>query len=84
MKLSERLEALAISVECDTYTHEEVALLREAAALARRVEDAAVVEVISLMHYNDNTGTMDFDGHIDADPGQRLRLVPEAGQGGGE
>ena len=57
---------------------------REAAALARRVEDAAVVEVISLMDYNDNTGTMDFDGHIDADPGQRLRLVPEAGQGGGE
>lgn len=36
--LVERLLALATSVECDTYTHEEVALLRQAAAALR--EDA--------------------------------------------
>ncbi len=41
-KLSERLEALALSVECDTYTQDEAALLREAAELARRVEGAPV------------------------------------------
>ena len=84
MKLSERLDLAAKILEDIGGQSAMAATVREAAALARRVEDAAVVEVISLMDYNDNTGTMDFDGHIDADPGQRVRLVPDAGQGGGE
>lgn len=73
MKLSERLEELAVSVECDTYTHDEVALLREAAALARRVESAdragPCMQTGSLL-----SATLPEGRHY---KGQFLRLIPE-------
>lgn len=85
MKLSERLGrgacAIPIRTELDAQT---VALLREAAELARRVEDAPAAimdtrEFLSLCAPTEE----DFPA-LYALHGQRVRLVPEAGQGVGE
>lgn len=91
MKLSERLEAEADLIHNNGITrklprHRVAALLREAAELARRVEGAPSVEITAC---NQIEGARDFDyGDMVAAvqkfyAGQRVRLVPEAGQGGG-
>lgn len=72
-KLSERLETLVRNA-CPGWHAAET--IREAAELARRVEDAQIREVEEEMH-----GLV-----IRAYPlkkGQRVRIVPEAGLGGG-
>ncbi len=78
--LSERLEGLAISVECDTYSHDEVALIREAAALAKRYEDAPVIQVESpcLRDCLGDAGYKDYEY-----PGHRVRMIGEPARRGG-
>lgn len=97
MNLSERLEALLALCECTDDAERDHnapdslcvfvdvrpavfdALLREAAELARSVEDAPAAEVQML-------GTLilsDIDHGCLGLVGQRVRLVPEDGQGGG-
>ena len=78
-------EAKAMGFEPEVYTGSQTgALLREAAELARRVEGAPSVEITAC---NQIEGALDFDyGDMAAavqkfDAGQRVRLVPEAGQG---
>ena len=91
MKLSERLERGA-RVMRDTAQmktqhpewllnemEQSADLLDEAAALARRVEGAGIVEAISLMHYADGTGVLDFDGEASIGVGKRVALVPVEG-----
>lgn len=77
--LSERLDALAISVECDTYSHEEVALLREAAALARRVEGAPVATLEFGEHGGQSLHLRDADMESLTLVSQRVALVPVEG-----
>lgn len=91
--LVDRLEALATSVECDTYTHDEVATIREAAAELRRVREAPVARfkfvgsadpVISFEGCTDEAMSgcrwnMIMSEKLD---GQRVRLVPERGEVG--
>lgn len=87
-KLSERLEAHADAhASVSPYDEEQAQWerdLREAAELARRVEGAAVVYVNRT--YDCNAGE-DRGEVLDTVPvslaGQRVRLVPEDGQGGG-
>lgn len=90
MKLSERLEACAAFHDIqysEESIEEAVALFREAAELARRVEGAPSAEITAC---NQIEGARDFDyGDMVAavqkfDAGQRVRLVPEAGLGGGD
>ena len=81
MKLSERLEDYADGHR-RLYGDDSrlAATLREAAALARRVEDAEVTEP-AMQAGTLVSVTVRDGGHY---KGQRVRLVPEAGQGGGE
>lgn len=74
--LVERLEALATSVECDTYTHDEVATIREAAAELRRVREAPVVVA------GTPVGAVDTLMDLGYYPGTPVRLVPERGEVG--
>jgi len=86
VKLSERLEKAARGGDT-LASNVSNALLREAAALARRVEDAEAIEMPSrrgpalsgptLMISTSAAERMGLDG-------QRVRLVPDAGQGGGD
>ena len=68
-------DAEAIAAAINFLRHHGNAL----AALARRVEGACAVEVISLIHYNDGTGVLDFEGEASVDVGQRVALVPVEG-----
>ena len=74
MKLSERLQAAADAPYDMTDIMGRAELLAEAAALARRVEGAAVRNVV---------GQPWREGNVvwcsDLNPGQRVRLVPEVG-----
>ena len=86
MKLSERLEA-ARSCQGEISYDAMDSLLREAAELARRVEGAAHGRVV--VPYGDgpdfalaNDETMEF-ANVRHLRNQRVRLVPEAGRGGG-
>ena len=79
MKLSERLQAAADAPYDMTDIMGRAELLEEAAALARRVEGAGIVEAISLMHYADGTGVLDFDGEASIGVGKRVALVPVEG-----
>lgn len=93
MKLSERLEARAafednrvldeakaMGFVPDVYTGSQTgALLREAAELARRVEDAPCAVA------GQSPGRFYYvGGSAPVEHGQRVRIVPEAGLGGGE
>jgi len=89
-KLSERLEALAALRRASPLhgsSETEAAWLEEAAELARRFEDAPKVEITEC---NQIKGAKDFDyGDMVAasqkfNAGQRVRLVPDAGQEVGE
>lgn len=81
MRLSERLEAAVERLYEDGMDTRGIAdLFRESAELARAVEDAEVAHVepkngLAVMHERCMPLAM---------IGQRVRLVPEAGQGGGE
>lgn len=84
-KLSERLERIVRApgiANHPAYTD----AIREAAELARRFEDAPKVEITEC---NQIKGAKDFDyGDMVAasqkfDAGQRVRLVPEQGEGEG-
>lgn len=87
MKLSERLEArLALRAAPTEIAKEPAyvdsadcrALLQEAAELARRVEDAPCAVA------GQSPGRFYYvGGSAPVEHGQRVRLVPEAGQGGG-
>lgn len=88
MKLRERLEAaVEMLYENGMDTRDIADLFRESAELARRVEGAPSVEITAC---NQIEGARDFDyGDMAAavqkfDAGQRVRLVPEDGQGGGK
>ena len=92
MKLSERVEAAREALDSlDDCARMDVGVdahgprgvlerfIADAEALARRVEGAGIVEAISLMHYADGTGVLDFDGEASVDVGQRVALVPVEG-----
>lgn len=78
MKLSERLEAAVERLYEDSMDTRDIAdLFREAAELARRVEDAEVAHVepkngLAVLHERCMPLAM---------IGQRVRIVPEAGLG---
>lgn len=87
-ELIERLNHMA-SPEFANLAPEWQAAAREAAALARRVEDAALVEIDAS---GDQVQLVAEGGPLDraatcatvfALNKQRVRLVPDAGQGGG-
>lgn len=84
MKLSERLEFAAWAVDGLGQGNSVAETIREAAELARRVEGAPRVQITEC---NQIEGAKDFDyGDMVAasqkfDAGQRVRIVPEAGQG---
>ena len=83
MKLSERLEFAALAVDGLGQGNSVAETIREAAELARRFEDAPKVEITEC---NQIKGAKDFDyGDMVAasqkfDAGQRVRIVPDAGQ----
>lgn len=87
MKLSERLEEAA-----EHWDSPNIAtLLREAAEMARSVEGAPVVEIdseagedVRLIAEGGPLDRMATSVRVIGMHGQRVRLVPEAGQGGGD
>ena len=81
MKLSERLETLVRNA-CPGWHAAET--IREAAELARRVEDAATETVQEAMFPDGYRCGKLIATTPETLIGQRVRLVPEDGHGGGE
>lgn len=79
VKLSERLEA-ARSCQGEISYDAMDSILRESAELARSMEDAPCVRVEGMPGTANGFGLMVTSAAL---VGQRVRLVPEAGQGGG-
>ena len=83
MKLSERLDLAAKILEDIGGQSAMAATVREAAALARRVEDAPVATMDKREFLSLCAPTWEYFPALYALHGKRVRLVPEAGQGGG-
>lgn len=78
-KLSERLETLARNA-CPDWRHAAEAI-REAAELARRVEDAPVADIREDGKNGGESELLSAATRAGYYQGQRVRIVPEAGQG---
>jgi len=83
VRLSERLSVELVHANKAGDT-DLASLLREAAALARRVEDAPVATMDKREFLSLCAPTWEDFPALYALQGKRVRLVPEAGQGGGE